>query len=71
MYGSRYSLLVTHATTNPPIGTLYMGERTGTLTACHLWPYMKDEGCVGEYVMQIHAGVVVRRRGWTQGDDIN
>ena len=53
MYGSGDSLLVTHATTDPPIGALYMGERTGTLTLCHLWPYMRGESVRIEYVQTI------------------
>jgi hypothetical protein len=39
-YNSRYSLVVTHPTTNLPIYSLYMGERTGSLVLCSLWSYV-------------------------------
>jgi hypothetical protein len=40
-YNSRYSLVVTHPTTNLPIYSLNMGERTGSLVLCSLWSYVK------------------------------
>jgi hypothetical protein len=39
-YNSGYSLLVTHATTNPPVHCLYMAERTGSLVFSVLWSYV-------------------------------
>jgi hypothetical protein len=39
-YNSRYSLVVTHPTTNLPIYSLNMGERTGSLVLCSLWSYV-------------------------------
>jgi hypothetical protein len=41
-YSSGDSLLVTHATTNPPIGFLNTGERTGTVPLNRLWPYVVE-----------------------------
>ena len=40
-YGSRYSLVVTHPTTNLPICSLNMGERTGSLVLYSLWSYVE------------------------------
>ena len=40
-YNSRYSLVVTHPTTNLTIYSLYMGERTGSLVFCSLWSYVQ------------------------------
>jgi hypothetical protein len=40
-YNSGYSLLVTHATTNPPVHCLYMAERTGSLVFSVLWSYVE------------------------------
>jgi hypothetical protein len=42
-YNSGYSLLVTHATTNPPVHCLYMAERTGSLVFSVLWSYVEEE----------------------------
>ena len=39
-YDSRYSLVVTHPTTNLPICSLNMGERTGSLVLYSLWSYV-------------------------------
>ncbi len=39
-YNSRYSPIVTDLTTNLPIYSLYMGERTGSLVLCSLWSYV-------------------------------
>jgi hypothetical protein len=41
-YNSRYSLMVTHSTTNLPICSLCKGERTGSPVLCNLWSYVKD-----------------------------
>ena len=46
-YGSRYSLVVTHPTTNLPIYSLSSGERTGSAVLYSLWPYVK-EGCLSD-----------------------
>ena len=40
-YSSRYSLVVTHPTTNLPIYCLCMAERTGCPVLNNLWPYVK------------------------------
>ncbi len=39
-YNSRYSLVVTHPTTNLPIYSLSSGERTGSSVFCNLWSYV-------------------------------
>ena len=49
-YNSRYSLVVTHPTTNLPIYSLYMGERTGSLVLCNLWSYVKEEAHFENYI---------------------
>ncbi|KAK8190473.1 uncharacterized protein BKA78DRAFT_155568 [Phyllosticta capitalensis] len=41
-YNSRDSLLVTHATTNRPQGSLSMEERTGFRVFYLLWSYVED-----------------------------
>ena len=40
-YNSRYSLVVTHPTTNLPIQGLSSGERTGSSVLLVLWSYVK------------------------------
>jgi hypothetical protein len=40
-YNSRYSLVVTHPTTNLPIYSLIPGERTGSHIFCSLWSYVE------------------------------
>ena len=40
-YNSRYSLVVTHLTTNLPVSCLYMAERTGSLDLKILWSYVR------------------------------
>ena len=50
IYSSRDSLLVTHATTNPPVKFLNMDERTGILILTCLWPYMMEEHSFIHYV---------------------
>ncbi|KAK7567464.1 hypothetical protein IWX49DRAFT_229816 [Phyllosticta citricarpa] len=45
-YNSRDSLLVTHATTNRPQGSLSMEERTGFRVFYLLWSYVED--CFGK-----------------------
>jgi hypothetical protein len=39
-YNSRYSLVVTHPTTNLPISSLCMAERTGCPVFLSLWSYV-------------------------------
>ena len=39
-YNSGYSLVVTHPTTNPPISSLCMAERTGCPVLLTLWSYV-------------------------------
>jgi hypothetical protein len=39
-YNSGYSLVVTHPTTNPPISSLCMAERTGCPVLLSLWSYV-------------------------------
>ncbi len=39
-YNSRYSPIVTDLTTELPIYSLNMGERTGSLVLCSLWSYV-------------------------------
>ncbi len=39
-YNSGYSLVVTHPTTNPPISSLCMAERTGCPILLSLWSYV-------------------------------
>ena len=41
-YNSRCSLVVTDPTTNLPVGSLSMGERTGSRAFYHLWSYVED-----------------------------
>ena len=40
-YNSRYSLVVTHLTTNLPVRCLNRAERTGSLVFNVLWSYVK------------------------------
>jgi hypothetical protein len=39
-YNSRYSLVVTHLTTNPPVSCLMSAERTGSNILMILWSYV-------------------------------
>ena len=39
-YNSRYSLVVTHLTTNRPVRSLSTRERTGSSVFCDLWSYV-------------------------------
>jgi hypothetical protein len=39
-YNSRYSLVVTHLTTNLPVNCLNRAERTGSLVISFLWSYV-------------------------------
>jgi hypothetical protein len=39
-YSSGYSHVVTHRSTNPPVRSLSMPERTGWPVFCDLWPYV-------------------------------
>ncbi|PVH92007.1 hypothetical protein DM02DRAFT_544615, partial [Periconia macrospinosa] len=39
-YNSRYSLVVTHLTTNPPVLCLSTAERTGSSVFIVLWSYV-------------------------------
>ncbi|PVH95259.1 hypothetical protein DM02DRAFT_537755, partial [Periconia macrospinosa] len=39
-YNSRYSLVVTHLTTNPPVPCLSTAERTGSAGFMVLWSYV-------------------------------
>jgi len=41
-YNSRYSLVVTHPTTNLPISSLCMAERTGCPVLLNLWSYVLE-----------------------------
>ena len=45
--------MVTHPTTNLPIYSLYMGERTGSLVFCSLWSYVKQTIVYCVYIRQI------------------
>jgi hypothetical protein len=42
-YNSRYSLVVTHLTTNPPVHCLSSAERTGSSVFSVLWSYVEGE----------------------------
>ncbi|KAK8209620.1 hypothetical protein IWZ01DRAFT_325013 [Phyllosticta capitalensis] len=53
-YNSRDSLLVTHATTNRPQGSLSMEERTGFRVFYLLWSYMNEVGGKLVYVLPLH-----------------
>ena len=44
-YNSRYSLVVTHLTTNRPVRSLSMPERTGWPVFCDLWSYVLELDC--------------------------
>ena len=52
-YNSRDSLLVTHATTNRPQGSLSMEERTGFRVFYLLWSYVKERAEIADY--ELHA----------------
>ncbi|AEO66672.1 uncharacterized protein THITE_2023651, partial [Thermothielavioides terrestris NRRL 8126] len=39
-YSTGDSLVVTDPTTNPAVGSLSRGERTGSRVFYHLWPYV-------------------------------
>ncbi|KAF2143091.1 uncharacterized protein K452DRAFT_226333, partial [Aplosporella prunicola CBS 121167] len=41
-YNSWDSLVVTHLTTNQPVHSLNLAERTGCLAFCDLWSYVTE-----------------------------
>ncbi|AEO69208.1 uncharacterized protein THITE_43174, partial [Thermothielavioides terrestris NRRL 8126] len=41
-YSTGDSLVVTDPTTNPAVGSLSRGERTGSRVFYHLWPYVTE-----------------------------
>ena len=45
-YNSRCSLVVTDPTTNLPVGSLSMGERTGSRIFYRLWSYVQELGSI-------------------------
>ncbi|OCK72658.1 hypothetical protein K432DRAFT_316003, partial [Lepidopterella palustris CBS 459.81] len=44
---------VTHANTNLPICSLNIGERTGPVVFCNLWPYVKGRGKYADYKVRV------------------
>ena len=54
-YNSRYSLVVTHPTTNLPIWCLCMAERTGCPFLTSLWSYVTVNG-LSEYLQDTQNG---------------
>ncbi|OCK80633.1 hypothetical protein K432DRAFT_297280, partial [Lepidopterella palustris CBS 459.81] len=56
-YSSRDSPLVTHANTNLPICSLNIGERTGPVVFCNLWPYVKEVFNCYDYKLEVKADV--------------
>ena len=63
-YNSRYSLVVSDPTTNPPLAGLTRGEQTGSRTLPQVWSYVV-EGIVNG--AQVGAYVVVCQRRWRGG----
>jgi hypothetical protein len=70
-YNSRYSLVVTHPTTNLPIWSLYMGERTGSLVFTSLWSYVTDavlemymEELIFDYLSEVYTGASSEDENW-------
>jgi hypothetical protein len=59
-YNSRYSLVVTHLTTNPPVRCLNRAERTGSLVFNVLWSYVEDMSLVEKYNLIAHKIIVSR-----------
>ena len=49
-YNSWYSLVVTHPTTNQPISSLCMAERTGCPVFLSLWSYVKERARIVIYI---------------------
>jgi hypothetical protein len=60
-YNSRYSLMVTHLTTNPPVRCLSMAERTGSRGLNVLWSYVE---VLVNVMVYVHGG----KRSLTAGD---
>ena len=52
-YSSGYSHVVTHRSTNPPIRSLSMPERTGWPVLYDLWPYVLIMACSIAYVPKL------------------
>jgi hypothetical protein len=48
-FSSGDSLVVTHLTTNPPVCSLSVSERTGTRVLCNLWPNVSSRDLVCIY----------------------
>jgi hypothetical protein len=49
-YNSRYSPVVTHLTTNPPVEGLTCGEQTGSGVVLRLWSYVLFIAEVAGYI---------------------
>ena len=69
-YNSRYSLVVTHPTTNLPIYSLYMGERTGSLVLCSLWSYV-EAFVLFKYILCKNLAHIVGGSTLIKGDSLN
>ena len=52
-YNSWYSLVVTHPTTNQPISSLCMAERTGCPILLSLWSYVKERCINCVYILRL------------------
>ncbi|AEO71967.1 uncharacterized protein THITE_2059949, partial [Thermothielavioides terrestris NRRL 8126] len=65
-YSTGDSLVVTDPTTNPAVGSLSRGERTGSRVLYHLWPYMSGSVKYPEYKEWLHYGC---RRSYKAVDD--
>ncbi|PVH95056.1 hypothetical protein DM02DRAFT_538206, partial [Periconia macrospinosa] len=50
-YNSRYSLVVTHLTTNPPVPCLSTAERTGSSVFMVLWSYVLGRANFHQYIV--------------------
>jgi hypothetical protein len=65
-YNSRYSLVVTHPTTNLPISSLCMAERTGCPVLLNLWSYMICHSVIPQYIcMALMKGRGVKSKKYT------
>jgi hypothetical protein len=61
-YNSGYSLVVTDPTTNPPIWSLCMAERTGCPVLSNLWSYVLDKCLIVVYIEKFPSWEP--KRGW-------
>ncbi|KAF2143334.1 uncharacterized protein K452DRAFT_169326 [Aplosporella prunicola CBS 121167] len=49
--------MVTHLTTNQPVHSLKMAERTGCLVFCDLWSYVLEEIIEMDYIVMAMIGL--------------